>query len=637
MFATLPGFLLNLLSALALVCIGMAAFGVGHPLHRRLRRAGNDDLLATVVWSIALGLVALASLWTALGLVGLLYRGIVVGLSLLAACWGLGEIVQLYFACRLKRHAQPPSPDEPADSPSKWLARLIACAAILVGLAALVGALAPPTAGDALCYHLELPKVFLQRHAIIHLPYSDNATFPLLGEMLYLWGLAVEGPVAAQLVAWAAGLLLALAAVLLATPLLGRPWAWTVGAIVLLVPGIQAQMTAPLCDALVALWLTLGISACGEADRAERSTPWLLVAGAMFGGALATKYVALPLVFVFVTARWARRVRRRDWKRRSLAPVALAALIAAVIAAPWYLRAAWHRGDPVFPFGGIAFSNDNRPIRSGDKTPLSPTLLHLLAAPWKITMNPVAFGGRSHQLGPVFLMVLPGLVFARRLRGLDSYLGIALAYALVWFLLRQNARFLFPIIPLLAVGVTWGVIESRRMPRSPQIVAYAALVLVLASHAAIGLYRARDKLAVAAGWESRHEYLARVEPSFAAATIINRLAGAKARVLSQDYRGFYFDGQFVRESVYRRVTGYDRLLPNPTGLSGHLKQRGFTHLVLKEPLAAGVPHDRTLLDRVESELSAYDNPAFGSLLPIANYLVTDADGLSCRYRVVLIR
>ena len=29
---------------------------------------------------------------------------------------------------------------------------------------------APPTAGDALCYHLELPKVFLQRHAITMLP-----------------------------------------------------------------------------------------------------------------------------------------------------------------------------------------------------------------------------------------------------------------------------------------------------------------------------------------------------------------------------------------------------------------------------------------------------------------------------------
>ena len=39
------------------------------------------------------------------------------------------------------------------------------------------------TAGDALCYHLELPKRFLQDGGLTFRPNDDNITFPLLAEM----------------------------------------------------------------------------------------------------------------------------------------------------------------------------------------------------------------------------------------------------------------------------------------------------------------------------------------------------------------------------------------------------------------------------------------------------------------------
>ena len=37
---------------------------------------------------------------------------------------------------------------------------------------------------------------------------------------------------------------------------------------------------------------------------------------------------------------------------------------------------------------------------------------------------------------------------------IGTLLAVALGYGVLWYLLRQNVRFLFPVVPLLAVGVT---------------------------------------------------------------------------------------------------------------------------------------------------------------------------------------
>ena len=56
----------------------------------------------------------------------------------------------------------------------------------------------------------------------------------------------------------------------------------------------------------------------------------------------------------------------------------------------------------------------------------------------------------------------PAWLTARRLRGLGTLLGMGLVYWVLWCLLRQNVRFLLPIVPLGTVGVAWCWIEMRR-------------------------------------------------------------------------------------------------------------------------------------------------------------------------------
>jgi hypothetical protein len=84
-------------------------------------------------------------------------------------------------------------------------------------------------------------------------------------------------------------------------------------------------------------------------------------------------------------------------------------------------------------------------------------------------------------------------------------------------------------------------------------------------------------LAVALGAESRQEYLRRHEPSFAVAEFVNEQLPPDCRVISQEFRGLYFEPQFVREAALRRRVPY---VERGEELAGYLAASGFTHVLL---------------------------------------------------------
>jgi len=625
----------QVVSLLVLGTLLLAAYGVGRPVVRGLRVAECDRLTATV-WSLAAGLVIWGTALAGLGLIGGLNRLLVVAVSLAAALWGFCEIVRDRLDpqgqdrdAALPGHVRDPDVTL-SSAPPAWLTRGMVILAVAAVAGSLVGALAPPTAGDALCYHLELPKRFLDAGRLVYLPYHDNSTFPLLVEMWYLWALALDGSVAAQLVHWVAGILFALATVVLARPIVGRRWATLAGAVAVLTPGVNNQMTAAMNDVALALLVTLFLAAWWRAVVNEEGSGWLVLAGLAAGGALATKYIAL--VFgAAVAANWLGMLWRRPAERRSLARGAMVvAVVAASVGGPWYVRAAWHRGNPVYPFlaelqrGG---PRADAPVTlPASKAPLGHGPRGLAAAPWQVTMHPERFGGRGHQLGVLFLAALPGLWTARRLRGLGMLLMVATVYGLLWCLLRQNVRFLFPIVSAASVAIVWVWMEMRRFPARSLACAVAVQAVILIVFALHAVDRSRAAWTVAIGVESREEYLARNEPTFGVASLANMLLGPRDRILSDDSRLFYFDAPITQEKVFRRAYDYPRHVARPEDLSGVLRGAGFTHLLLVERASGrGEVFDPTL-----SRLAGKD-PAIERLVGCTT---RDADGGVRRYRLM---
>jgi len=538
--------------------------------------------------------------------------------------------------------------DAEGNRPPGWLVYGMVSLTAGAVLAALVVALAPPTAGDALCYHLELPKRFLQSHRLLYLPYDDACTYPLLGEMWFLWAMALDGEVAAQLVHWQWGLMLAAAAAQLARSVVDRKWAWLAGCVVLLTPGVLNQMTAPLNDVALAAMTTLALAAWGQACGTKKidvqknsyteDREWFLLAGLALGGAASIKYTAFllgPVLAGLWTLQYCQQPGRRN---RLLRGAVLAGAAAGSLAGLWYVRAAWYRGNPVYPFAQAVWPSHTPPPKADrttkDISDHQNQALTYLAAPWTLTMQPEHFGGRGHQVGVLWLAALPGLLWTRRRRDLELLLAAAGGYFLLWLLVRPNSRFLLPALPMLAPGVVWVWMQMRRLPGWPRWVAGVSMAICLLIPAGWMGLRMRDHWAVALGLETRQEFLYRKEPSYPAAALANLLLPLEAKILSQDYRSFYFDPPVVRESVYRRIRQYDRRIEKPGDLARLLRQEGFTHLLLVENVSGeGALFDSTLRRLAEAELSLPQSP----LQELSEYRMADADGAVRRYRLIAIR
>ncbi len=295
---------------------------------------------------------------------------------------------------------------------------VIAFVAGLVLLATTVASIAPVTDGDALCYHLQVPKAFLISGSIGFLPDLHESVYPLLTELLYALALEIRGPVACRGIQWFLGLALAANVIALARPTLGSR-AWWAGAFVLLVPAVSNGMSAPLNDVALAAFGTAAIFAWTRLHD-QPSYKAAITAGLFAGLAAGVKYPALVLCALLATSTALcalgprppdRSVRQPGWP--ALALVFVATTLA--VALWWYLRAYIHTGNPVYPFfrgyfGGAGLDEVLGPA----KRPLSPDPLNLLLSIVPLSIEPDRFDSFSHQFGPIFLLFLPALLFETR-------------------------------------------------------------------------------------------------------------------------------------------------------------------------------------------------------------------------------
>jgi hypothetical protein len=636
--------LLHLKSLLALAVIGTASLGLGALLARGLQwRIGTRR--SALFAEATLGLVVAGGLLMLFAVAGVLLRPMILGLTFAAAVFGI---------LRLRR--TPHDETDPSDHEirstdprltSISIGHAAASAALLAIGASLAVALAPPTAGDALCYHLELPKRCLNAGELVYSPHDDNCTYPLLTEMWFAWGLALDGPVAAQLTQWFCGLLLSGWTYLLAARYLPPRGAMAAAAVVLVAPGVNNQMTVALNDLAPALLGTAAAVTWLEARRSGGFSGYLVV-GLFVGGAIGVKYTAL-LWAAALAAVWLAAIAADPTRRRGLAVGAVAAAaVALAVAGPWYLRAALLRGDPVYPFLSKTDAPGAPSTFPESKMPLGRDVAGLASAPWSITMSPELVGGRAHQFGPLFLMFLPCAVPLLKNREFRTVAVTAGVYGAACLLLRQNIRFLLPCLPVAAVGVAYAWQSSASWPNAPRRVAGIAAVGMLMFLGAIPLARLRHVPEVAFGLEAREDYLARVEPSFEPAAWMNRNLPTDAHVLSQEQRAFYIRSAVTRESIYRRNTAYPNDIAGRMTLNARLRFGGFTHVLLAEGVApdddsSGTsaadgsnipPYDGTLSKLVDRALAVEPDEA---PRPLAEWRTADASGDVRRYRLLELR
>jgi hypothetical protein len=472
---------------------------------------------------------------------------------------------------------------------------LLAVAVACVLAASLLSALSPPLSDQIRCGSLELAKDFLLSGHIEATPFEPLAAGPLLDEMWYAWALALDGPVAAGLLQWCSGILLALATAQLAALIIGRGWMWIAAAALIVTPGVVWQMSAPQSTLTAALFATLAIIAWWRAALEIGGTRWFWMCGLMLGGAMGCSAVAivlLPSLGLVWLGMYLRHVEQREQLLDGWL-IFVSVLFGTAIF--WYARCWWLGGTEIATVDGLA---------------------------------------NLEHLGPLLLAGAPAVAVCRKLRGLSVLLSIAGLTTLTCLTICPLANWWSLLAPVLAVVAVWVAIEISRFPRLPRYVtqvAWTAFVVMLAMEQ---LKTVPQHAAVALGWQQREDYLRERQASFGAALVANRLVHPGARVLSQDPHGLYFGCPITDESLYRSQTAYHLQLSEPAAVSRCLRAAGFSHVLLVDDVEKESVVNSPLNRMIDAQLA---DPSNSGVLQLTDYRFTGADRAPRRYRLLMLR
>jgi hypothetical protein len=607
--------------------LALISAGIGVRILKGLREAPEHPLDA-VALATPLGLGALALACLLVGEVGWLN---LVGLAvLLAVATELGVLASGRLALDLVRRRERGAADQPICRIDRLMKTLLVLTLAATGISSIV----PVTDGDALCYHLQVPKIFLIRQSVFFDPDLHETVYPLVTELLYALALEFRGPVACRCLQWILGLVFAANVTALARPSLGTR-AWWAGTVALLVPAVTNGMAAPLNDVALAAF---GASAIVAWTRMleKPSLQTALLAGAMSGLAAGVKYPALVLVGLLTVLTLLRPLMDRSWRSRRgwMRSVELAmgfSGMVMLVAGGWYLRAYVHTGNPVYPFfkdffGGAGLDEVLAPI----KKPLEASFWNLLTAIIPISLEPHRFDSFAHQFGPIFLLFLPALLIVRAPRRVMGLVALGYLFLILCLTQRQSMRFLLIAVGPMSVGVAYLATRWRETRTMPARALSALLVLVLVMETGLAMTRAGRALGTVLGSESFHEFLRRSEPTYKVGRWVARHLPAGARLIGQDHRGFYIPRWYTMELAHRRRTGLGQNGESPREIVDALKKEGYTHLMMSPPAEEStVEFDPTLCRLLAPWLAART--------PVYQEDLKDSDGVMRKYSIYELR
>ncbi len=465
----------------------------------------------------------------------------------------------------------------------------------LIGILLALGlmlCLLPPDGNewDALAYHLAFPKLYLQAGGMVQIPFMHQSYFPPLLDMLYLLGLWLDGEPCAKVFHWLMALLMVVGTSAFVQGRLGGQGIWS--ALLLMgTPVVVWQSFSAYIDLSTALYGALSAFALWCAVR-ERVTAWLLLAGMMMGGALATKYTAL-LSWGFLgligliwcgCERWMQGVRG----------VILSGLLALAIGSPFYLRNWLWTGNPVYPFayeifGGHNWSREQAIAYRGDqlKFGMGRAPAHLLMLPWNLVAHPLRFtdpigavvGERVYLLpatGMGYLATLGLIAGAGLSPGAGWLMALAGLNTLGWFYMMQQVRYLIVVFPLFAAAGTARVCCAPRWLQG----AYGVLLIVQAMFT-LWLFASAYLPNLPLALRDREAYLERRLQIYPAVRFLNTQTPSDSGVILLDEtRGYYLDRRYLWGNA-----GHHRLIPYERFQSGRelmawLHREGFRYVLI---------------------------------------------------------
>lgn len=453
-------------AALDLITLALIAAVAGGLGRRGLTSFDGISRIERIGLECGVGLGSISIVMLILGMVGLLNAlvlwGMVVILGLVALPGMRGWLSDFWMLARSFRPATP------------WSRFLAAFLFISLGTALLL-ALSPPRAWDALMYHLVGPQKYLADGRILAHTENHYLGFPQGVEMLFTLAKGLFGRDTVP-IHFLFGILALMSAGGIARRYADESTGWLAMALLLSSYSIWLLFGWSYVDLGVMAYALLALIAVTR-WRETGSEKWLLLAGVLAGLLLGVKYTAgLMLVALGVYALY-------HAPRRAIRSGLILGLAALVVFLPWMIRGFLLYQNPIYPFffGGLNWdAMRESTFQVGDGLLASADSWQLLVLPVAATIFGVEKGpGFSFTLGP-WLLTAPFLVFVGwrwlddRARSLAASCLLLIGVMLLFWIflsarwvLGMSPRQMAALVALSSVAGALGFHSLSRWPRKP--------------------------------------------------------------------------------------------------------------------------------------------------------------------------
>lgn len=461
---------------------------------------------------------------------------------------------------------------------------------VVSSICLLMGTLTPELGGDALCYQLNLPKIFLQQGSLTPNPLDYNSFFPLLMNNLFLIGLSTGGVYAAKIFHFLCGFLLVLAIKRILQNETGNyALALFIALVIWTTPTVYNLLSTAYIDVALAFYVFLALVTFVRATQ-DGSKSGFLLSGLLIGCGMSIKYLcaisAIALFFVWLYNLIATRRVRSNLLGGFYFAVGVLVVYGYWLGRNWFLT-----GNPFFPYFGALFGEASRPVSDVYVYGVGRSWLHYLSVYFNMFLSPGAFGTFSTRIGAFYFLLEPfvllALLFVPKAR---KYALFWLVFTAVSFFMGQADRWILPVLPVMGFAAGFGIYwlygyVSSRLKKIIKFIGGGLAIAILCFYVAAGAYHYRYAYLLFTGQWSIAQYLTSLERTTSVAEWVNENLPLNAKILTvSETRIFYFDRPVVRRIFLEWRLKDSAKFSDPGIFLKELKRNGITHILTRSPL-----------------------------------------------------
>ncbi|MGQ9811022.1 MAG: ArnT family glycosyltransferase [bacterium] len=524
-----------------------------------------------------------------IGMAGLSFTILIAGLLGVLSWQFILALLVVFFALGYRKSLQSIRLMVDVKSQSlSYLETAFVAAILFTLILCLINSLAPVTANDALVYHLNIPKVYLEKGRLERLQFNVYANMPHYGELIYTGCFAIGGESTARMFYFFVLMMTCLAIYHLCRRTSKVSAIVATSGFIVQPLLIDARV---ICN--VDIFLALISIACIAIIVREEDPKDTFALGVLCGFAIGIKYTALGMVVGLLAAYAIRSGIRRTM---------LSGLIAFIVFSPWLVKNYLFVGNPLYPmfegiFDGLNWDRIqlDQLIRWQRSMGMGRSLLNYILLPINVFiagrpgLNYSRFDG---TITPVLLILFLFSLFKPEKRTLIP----PLVSFVFWALTSQQMRFLVPTLAMLAIPSAKGVeyLKEKSSRNGFVIIAIILLVIEVSSFVLPDQYGRPfisnaicDRLPAVVGLETRKMFLERMVQPFSIFSHINTNLSRDSKIfLIWENRAYYLDREYFADSFFEASTvmRWVEESGTPDLLAKRIRANGFRYVLVNNML-----------------------------------------------------